>query len=67
LQLLNHYFPGYRVTASGSLLALAYGFVAGFIGGWGFAFLRNATMLLSMAAMHRRAELHLLRKFLEYI
>jgi protoporphyrinogen oxidase len=67
LQLLNHYFPGYRVTVSGSLLALAYGFVAGFIGGWGFAFLRNATMLLSMAAMHRRAELHLLRKFLEYI
>jgi hypothetical protein len=67
LQLLSHYFPGYHVTVSGSLLALAYGFVAGFIGGWGFAFLRNTAMLLFMVAIHRHAKFYLLRKLLEYI
>jgi protoporphyrinogen oxidase len=67
LQLLNQYFPGYSVTASGSVLGLAYGFAAGFAGGWLFAFLRNALVFLYMVVIHRRAELRLLRKFLEYL
>jgi protoporphyrinogen oxidase len=67
LQLLSNYFPGYSVTASGSVLGLAYGFITGFVGGWGFAFFRNASVFLYMAVIHRRAELHLLRKLLEYL
>jgi protoporphyrinogen oxidase len=67
LQLLSHYFPGYSVSASGSVAGLAYGFVTGFVGGWGYAFLRNAAVFLYMAIIHRSAELHLLRKLLEYI
>jgi protoporphyrinogen oxidase len=67
LQLLGNYFPGYSVTASGSVIGLAYGFITGFVGGWGFAFFRNAAVFLYMAAIHRRAELHLLRKLLEYL
>jgi len=67
LQLLSNYFPGYRVTAWGSVIGLAYGFITGFVGGWGFAFFRNAAVFLYMAVIHRRAELHLLRKLLEYL
>lgn len=67
LQLLNQYFPGYSVSVRGSVLGLAYGFVAGFIGGWGFALLRNAALFLYMAVIHRRAELYVMRRFLEYL
>jgi protoporphyrinogen oxidase len=67
MQLLSNYFPGYRVTTLGSLLGLGYGFVAGFIVGWGGALLRNAAVFLSMAILHRRADLHRLRRLLEYL
>lgn len=66
LQLLQQYFPGYTVTMSGSLLGLAYGFVSGFVGGWGFAFMRNVTVFLYTALIQSRAERLLLRKLLEY-
>jgi protoporphyrinogen oxidase len=66
LRLLSQYFPGYQVTASGSALGLFYGFLMGFIGGWSFALLRNTMMFFYMAAIHRRAELYLLRKLFEY-
>jgi protoporphyrinogen oxidase len=65
--LLGQYFPGYEVTASGALVGLAYGFVAGFMGGWSFAFLRNTCLFLWMAVLHRRASFQLLRRFLEFI
>lgn len=66
LDLLAQYFPGYSVTAAGSFLGLLYGFVSGFVVGWAFAFLRNATVFFYMAVVHRRAELQALRRFLEY-
>lgn len=67
LQLLSQYFPGYHVSMEGSLIGLVYGLIAGFVIGWGYAFLRNTATFLYMAAIHRRAELQLLRKLLEYI
>ena len=66
LQLLGYYFPGYSVSAEGSLVGLLYGFIAGFISGWVFAFLRNGALFLYAAVVHRRAELYVLRKLLEY-
>jgi len=67
LQLLSQYFPGYNdVTIWGSVLGLVYGFLAGFIGGWGFACLRNIALFLTLALIHRRAEWRLLRRLLEY-
>jgi len=66
LELLSHYFPGYGVSTAGGVIALFYGFLVGFSIGWGFAFLRNAAVFLYAAAVHRRAELYVLRKFLEY-
>lgn len=67
LGLLIHYFPGYTVTLAGSLLGLGYGFLTGFITGWGFAFFRNLTVFLYTALIQRRAERLLLRNFLEYV
>ncbi|HEY7321682.1 MAG TPA: NAD(P)/FAD-dependent oxidoreductase [Candidatus Binatia bacterium] len=66
LQLLSHFFPAYSVTVPGSVIGMIYGFVSGFVCGWGFALLRNSIVFLYMAAIHRRAELYLLRKLFEY-
>jgi len=66
LRLLSEYFPGYQVTASGSAVGLFYGFLTGFIGGWSFALIRNTMMFLYKAAIHRRAELYVLRQLFEY-
>lgn len=68
LGLLSQYFPGYNDTSvAGSVLGLAYGFLTGFIGGWGFAFLRNVTMFFTAALIRRQAEWRLLRQFLEHL
>lgn len=66
LQLLNQFFPGYSVSVPGSMLGLTYGFLSGFIGGWAFAFLRNATTFMYMAAHRRSAERQLMRRLLDY-
>jgi hypothetical protein len=66
LGLLSQYFPGYRVTGAGSVLALGYGFVAGFLAGWTFALMRNALVFAFMAVMYRRAERQALRRLFDY-
>ena len=66
LQLIGEFYPGYSVTAWGSVLGLAYGFVTGLVGGWAFAFLRNGFLFLYMAAKYRSAERLILRKLLDY-
>ena len=66
LWLLGQYFPGYKVNPLGSLTGLFYGFIFGFIVGWGLAVLRNTIVLISMAIIYRRAELQLLRKILDF-
>ena len=68
LALLAQYFPGYTVSATGSLVGLLHGFIVGFAGGWIMAFLRNtAVFLLFVAESQRRTERRLMRKFLEYV
>lgn len=67
LGLLREYFPGYSVTAPGSVLGLFYGFGSGFVIGWTVAFFRNAMVFLYTAIVHRRAELLVLRRLLEYL
>jgi hypothetical protein len=65
LGLLGQFFPGYRVTPLGSLVSVGYGFFTGFAVGWTFAFLRNATVLLYMTVIERRAERPALRRLFE--
>lgn len=45
LQLLNQYFPGYRVTFGGGFLGAAYGFVVGYVSGWVIAAIYNWIVL----------------------
>jgi protoporphyrinogen oxidase len=67
LRLLGQFLPGYSVTPAGSILGLFYGLGVGFLAGWSFAFLRNVSLFLSLAVLRRRAQLHLLKRFLEFI
>ena len=46
LQLLNQYFPGYRVTFGGSLIGAVYGFAVGYVSGWIIAAVYNWIVLL---------------------
>ena len=67
LGLLSEYFPGYSVSVGGAAVGLLYGFVAGFLGGWMLAFLRNAAVLFYVVVTQRRAERLLMRNLLEYL
>ena len=67
LALLSQFFPGYRVTAVGGIVGLAYGFVTGFVGGWLFATLRNISFFLSLMVLERGVQRRLLRQFFDYL
>ena len=67
LSLLCIYFPGYAVSAGGSILGLLYGFAMGFVVGWFFAFLRNLVALLYFVVLQRRAERVLMYRFNDFI
>ncbi|MEO6026259.1 MAG: NAD(P)/FAD-dependent oxidoreductase [Candidatus Binatia bacterium] len=67
LALLAQYFPGYRVTLGGSLIGLAYGCLAGFVTGWTFALVRNATTFLSAVVLRRNADTGPFSRFLDSI
>jgi protoporphyrinogen oxidase len=57
LGLLGQYFPGYSVTALGSLIGLFYGYISGFVAGWLVATLRNAIMFMCLVAIYRSWQL----------
>jgi protoporphyrinogen oxidase len=65
LALLAQYFPGYRVTAAGSLIGLAYGGAVGFALGWTFAGFRNLQAAVFLALARRQFDLRALAKLLE--
>jgi hypothetical protein len=67
LALLAQYLPGYRVSAMGSIVGLAYGIAGGFLAGWTFAVLRNTTALVLLAVVRRRVERQALGRLLDYI
>jgi protoporphyrinogen oxidase len=67
LGLLDQFFPGYAVTPLGCVLGLAYGFVTGFVFGWGLALVRNASLFFSVAIIQRRAEISSMGDILDYI
>jgi hypothetical protein len=67
LRLMAQFFPGYSVTPHGSFLGLVYGFTAGFCFGWTVAFLRNASVLLTLHILGRSAASYDLRRTLDYL
>jgi protoporphyrinogen oxidase len=65
LALLAQYFPGYRVSVGGSLLGLVYGVATGFIMGWLFALIRNASFFTYELVMGRDLETGPFGRFLD--
>jgi hypothetical protein len=64
LWLLANVFPLYEVSIGGSFIGFIYAFVVGFVMGWGFASIRNISILLSLAALERRVKMELFWKSL---
>ncbi len=54
MALLNQYFPGYQVTAAGSMVGMGYGLVVGFVFGWTCALVRNVILFVYETAVRRR-------------
>lgn len=67
LPYLGQYFYGYTVSWVGAFVALGWGFVVGFVGGWFFAFVRNLSLAISLFAIRTRAQLSATRDFLDHI
>jgi hypothetical protein len=67
LWLLREYFYGYTVTWGGAFVALAWGFVVGFVAGWFAAFCRNFIIAASLWLSRTRGELEASREFLDHI
>jgi hypothetical protein len=67
LWLLREYFYGYSVTWAGAFIALAWGFIVGFVAGWFAAFSRNFIIAVSLWFSRTRGELEASRDFLDHI
>lgn len=67
LRLLAEYFYGYTVSWRGAFVALAWGFVVGFVAGWFVAFCRNLTIATLLFITRTRAELAATRTFLDHV
>ncbi len=65
LGLLGQYLPGYRVTAAGSVIGLAYGATLGFTAGWAFACVRNVAPRVYLTLARRQGDLRALGRLLE--
>jgi hypothetical protein len=67
LSLLSEYFFGYRVSGTGALIGLAWGFLSGFVFGWFFAFCRNLVIAVWLFVVRTREELAQSRDFVDHI
>jgi len=67
LGLLAQYFYGFTVSWRGALVALAWGFVVGFVAGWFMAFCRNLATATLLFVTRTRADLAATQSFLDHI
>jgi hypothetical protein len=67
LSLLGEYFFGYTVSPVGALVGLFWGFIAGFVFGWFFAFCRNLVIAAWLFIVRTREELSASRDFVDHI
>lgn len=67
IDLLSQYFYGYTVTWPGAFVGAWWAFVAGFVGGWFGAFMRNLAVGLWLMVVRVRANLGETRDFLDHI
>jgi hypothetical protein len=65
--LLAQFFWGYSVSWSGVFIGLLWGFGVGFVLGYGFAFVRNATVWLWLTVIRSRAEMDQYSDLLDHL
>lgn len=67
LSLVGQFFIGYQVSLTGSLIGAVWAFLAGLVGGYAVAFLRNSVILMYLSINLRSARRNVLSTFLEHI
>jgi len=67
LDLLNHFFYGFRVSIVGAMVGAAWAFVTGFFWGWFAAFMRNLVYALWLMNLRIRTDFSTSRDFLDHI
>ena len=65
--LLGQFLWGYTVSAGGVFLGLIWGFVVGFVLGYGFALVRNGMVWLWLTMIRSRAEMDQYSDFLDHL
>ena len=65
LALLSHYFIGYEVTTSGSVVGCIYGFILGFVTGSMIAFLRNVIVTVYMNLIKFKSRVSAFNDFID--
>jgi protoporphyrinogen oxidase len=65
LGLIGQYFPGYKVSAAGSVLGVGYGFATGLVAGGLFGSMRNAILSVYLRFAYRRTERNLLDRMFD--
>jgi len=67
LYLLDQFFWGYSVSWLGALIGFLWGWVAGFILGYGFALVRNAAVWVWLTVIRSQAEMEQYSDFLDHL
>ncbi len=65
--LLGQFLFGYSVSWPGVFIGLAWGFVVGFVLGYGFALVRNGMVWLWLTLIRSRAEMDQYSDFLDHM
>jgi hypothetical protein len=67
LYLLDQFFWGYSVSWLGALIGFLWGWVVGFVLGYGFALVRNAAVWVWLTVIRSRAEMEQYSDFLDHL
>ena len=67
LYLLDEFFWGYSVSWLGALIGFLWGWVVGFVLGYGFALVRNAAVWMWLTVIRSRAEMEQYSDFLDHL
>ena len=67
LNLLAQFFWGYSVSWRGAFIGLAWGWLVGFVLGYGFALARNTAVWLWLTVIRSRAEMDQYSDFLDHL
>jgi len=67
LNLLAQFFWGYSISWRGVFVGFLWGWLVGFILGWGFALVRNAALWIWLTVIRSRAEMEQYSDFLDHL